>query len=59
MDHNGLLNGPSPYADTAEERPLGIEYQVSWEMFQTETESFYPSGPPKVMTRSMGTGEIS
>jgi len=27
MDHNGLLNGPSPYADTAEERPLGIEYQ--------------------------------
>merc|ERR1711879_634718 len=27
MDHTGLMNGPSPYADTAEAAPLGIEYQ--------------------------------
>merc|ERR1711879_701756 len=26
-DHTGLMNGPSPYADTAEAAPLGIEYQ--------------------------------
>ena len=44
MDHTGLLNGPSPYADTAEAPPLGIEYQVSSEQFQS-------SCPEQILTK--------
>ena len=44
MDHTGLMNGPSPYADTAEAAPLGIEYQVSSEQFQS-------SSPENIFTK--------
>ena len=54
MDHNGLFNGPSPYADTAEARPLGIEFQVSSEMF---IRNFCQSGPPEVMKSCSGQRE--